>query len=156
VVALSSSGHLFSPVVFDDVNFDFRPYDPQLAYAQSKTAVNLFAVGAATRFADDGITVNAVNPGVIATPLQRHVGGKLKTPVELQKTPAQGASTTVLVAASPLLEGVSGRYFNDNQEAVVQDHRPAEVGELVASVANYSIDPANADRLWDFALKAAA
>ena len=151
VVALSSSAHLFSPIVFDDVNFAFRPYDPQLAYAQSKTAVNLFAVGASARWGSDGITVNAVNPGAIATPLQRHVGGRLLTPLDLQKSPAQGASTTVLVATSPLMEGIGGRYFNDNQEAVVGDHRPAGFAELVATVADYSLDPANADRLWDLA-----
>jgi NAD(P)-dependent dehydrogenase (short-subunit alcohol dehydrogenase family) len=156
VVSLSSSGHLFSPVVFDDINFNFRPYDPVLAYAQSKTAVNLFAVGASARWAGDGITVNAVNPGAIATPLQRHVGGKLATPVELQKTPAQGASTTALVATSPLLDGVGGRYFNDNQEAVPVDHRPAAISDLVSAVAGYSIDQGNADRLWEISTEAIA
>ncbi|MCO8275211.1 SDR family NAD(P)-dependent oxidoreductase [Actinoplanes sp. TRM 88003] len=148
VVSLSSSGHLFSPVVFDDINFHFRPYDATLAYGQSKSAVNLFAVAASTRWRDDGITVNAVNPGAIATPLQRHVGGKLATPVELRKTTQQGASTTVLLATSPLLDGIGGRYFNDNQEAVPTDHRPDKVEELVASVAPYSLDPENAERLW--------
>jgi NAD(P)-dependent dehydrogenase (short-subunit alcohol dehydrogenase family) len=154
VVSLSSSGHLFSPVVFDDINFNFRPYDPTLAYGQSKTAVNLFAVAASARWSDEGITVNAVNPGAIATPLQRHVGGKLATPVELRKTPAQGASTTLLVATSPLLEGIGGRYFNDNQEATVTDHRPAVISELVSAVADYSLDRANADRLWEISIKA--
>jgi len=156
VVSLSSSAHLLSPVVFDDINFRFRPYDPWLAYAQSKTAVNLFAVGASARWADDGITVNAVHPGAIASPLQRHVGGKLATPVELRKTTAQGASTTVLVATSPLLVGIGGRYFNDNQEATPADHRPATIAELGSVVACYSLDRDNADRLWDISVKAVA
>lgn len=151
VVAVSSSGHLFSPVVFDDVNFRFRPYDPLLAYGQSKTAVILFGVAASRRWARAGITVNALNPGAIATELQRHVGGKLATPVDLQKTPAQGASTTLLLATSPQLDGLGGRYFNDNQEAVPTDHRPADVTELVNSVANYALDPDAADRLWALA-----
>ena len=69
VVSVSSSGHLFSPVVFDDLHFRFRPYDPVQAYGQSKTAVILFAVAASARWADDGITVNTLNPGAIATPL---------------------------------------------------------------------------------------
>ena len=148
IVSLSSSGHLFSPVVFDDINFRFRLYDPRVAYGQSKTAVNLFTVGATARWAGDGITANAVNPGAIATGLQRHVGGKLVTPQNLQKTPAQGASTTLMVATSPLLDGIGGRYFNDNQEATVVDHRPETIPGLAASVADYSIDPDNADRLW--------
>jgi NAD(P)-dependent dehydrogenase (short-subunit alcohol dehydrogenase family) len=51
VVALSSTVHLFSPVVFDDLDFRFRPYDPQQANAQSKTAVNLFAMAATRQWA---------------------------------------------------------------------------------------------------------
>jgi NAD(P)-dependent dehydrogenase (short-subunit alcohol dehydrogenase family) len=152
VVALSSSAHLFSPVVFDDINFQFRPYDPTLAYGQSKTAVILFAVGATARWAKDGITVNAVNPGAIATPLQRHVGGKLATPIDMQKTPEQGASTTLFAATSPLLEGIGGRYFNDNTEAIVTDHRPASIGALVNSLAEYAVNTTNADRLWELSL----
>src|SRR4051794_33777978 len=38
IVAVSSSGHMLSPVIFDDVHFAFRLYDPELAYGQSKTA----------------------------------------------------------------------------------------------------------------------
>lgn len=156
VVSVSSSGHLFSPVVFDDINFRFRPYDPLLAYGQSKTAVILFGVAASSRWADDGITVNTLNPGAIATPLQRHVGGRLATPVELQKTPAQGASTTVLLATSPLLEGIGGRYFNDNQEATPVHERPSDVVEMVSSVAWYALDRDNADRLWRMSTAAVA
>jgi len=144
IVVVSSTGHLYSPVVFDDLHFRFRPYDPLLAYAQSKTAAILFAVGATARWADDGITANALNPGAIATNLQRHVGGKLVTPPERQKTPAQGAATSVLVATWPDLEGIGGRYFNDCNEAPVVDHRDADG----TGVAAYALDPANADRLW--------
>jgi NAD(P)-dependent dehydrogenase (short-subunit alcohol dehydrogenase family) len=149
IVALSSTGHLFSPVVFDDINFRFRPYDPLLAYGQSKTAEILFAVGATARWADDGIFANALNPGAIATPLQRHVGGRLTTPADLQKTREQGAATTVFAATSPLLEGVGGRYFNDCNEAEPTDHRPEALADLVDLVANYALDPSNAERLWD-------
>ena len=148
IVALSSSGHLFGPVVFGDIDYRFRPYDPQSAYAQSKTAEILFAVGATARWAGDGILANAVNPGAIATPLQRHVGGKLATPVDQQKTVQQGASTTVFAATSPLLEGIGGRYFNDNTEAVPTDRRPTDMQELVRTVAPYALDPEAADRLW--------
>ena len=75
VVSVSSSAHFLSPVIFDDLHFAFRRYDPWLAYGQSKTANVLFAVGATARWAGDGITVNALMPGAIATNLQRHVGG---------------------------------------------------------------------------------
>lgn len=119
IVSVSSSAHMLSPVVFDDIHFAFRPYDPVQAYGQSKTANVLFAVGATARWAGEGITANAVMPGAIPTNLQRHIGG-MKTPPEQRKTPEQGAATSVLLATSPLLEGVGGRYFVDcNETAVV-------------------------------------
>jgi NAD(P)-dependent dehydrogenase (short-subunit alcohol dehydrogenase family) len=145
IVVVSSTGHLYSPVVFDDLHFRFRPYDPLLAYAQSKTAAILFAVGATARWANDGITANALNPGAIATNLQRHVGGKLVTPPERQKTPEQGAATSVLLATSPELEGIGGRYFEDCNEAPAVDHRDANA----SGVAAYALDPGNANRLWE-------
>jgi hypothetical protein len=54
--------------------------------------------------------VNAVNPGAIATDLQRRVGGTLANPVEKQKNAEQGASTSSFAAVSPLLEGIGGRF----------------------------------------------
>ena len=68
VVSVSSGGHLRSPVVFDDIDFAFRDYDPFAAYGQSKTANVLFAVEATRRWADDGITANALMPGAIFAP----------------------------------------------------------------------------------------
>jgi NAD(P)-dependent dehydrogenase (short-subunit alcohol dehydrogenase family) len=154
IVAVSSSGHLFSPVVFDDINFRFRPYDALLAYGQSKTANVLFAVEATTRWSEDGICANALNPGAIQTNLQRHVGGTVRTPVELQKSPQQGAATSVLLAASPRLDGVGGRYFADCNEATLVDHRPEGFTEPATAVAPYALDPANSRRLWELSLAA--
>jgi NAD(P)-dependent dehydrogenase (short-subunit alcohol dehydrogenase family) len=115
IVVVSSTGHQISPVVFDDPNFAFRPYDPWLAYGQSKTANVLFAVEATRRWAGDGITANALMPGAIYTNLQRHTGGRGngRVPAELIKSVEQGAATSVLLAVSPLLDGVGGRYFVD-------------------------------------------
>ena len=123
VVCLSSSAHMFAPVFFDDPHFDFIPYAPFVAYGQSKTACALMAVGITQRWRSDGILANAVNPGAIATGLQRHTGG-MQTPPERRKTPAEGAATSALVAASPLLDGVGGRYFEDCAEAA-PGQRPA-------------------------------
>jgi NAD(P)-dependent dehydrogenase (short-subunit alcohol dehydrogenase family) len=67
VVSLSSLGHRLSEVQFDDISFRQRPYDPWLAYGQSKTANILFAVGMTQRFAADGISTNAVHLGGIMT-----------------------------------------------------------------------------------------
>lgn len=148
IVSLSSSGHLFSPVMFDDPHFNFVPYDAFVAYGQSKTAATLFAVGVTARWAKDGITSNAVMPGAIATNLQRHTGG-LRTPSERRKTPEQGAATTLYVGTSPDLEGIGGRYFEDVNEARVVDQR----GPDYTGVAPYALDRANAERLWDLSTK---
>ncbi|MFJ9480659.1 SDR family NAD(P)-dependent oxidoreductase [Streptomyces mirabilis] len=153
IVSVASIGHLFSPVVFDDLDYRFRPYDPWTSYGQSKTANVLFAVGAAERWADDGITANALMPGNIAdTSLARHMdmqqvadfiaSGELALPP--QKTVEQGAATSVLLAASPSVQGITGRYFED----CAQSEPVAERAGAVAGVAPYALDPENAARLW--------
>ncbi|MEU4515753.1 SDR family NAD(P)-dependent oxidoreductase [Nonomuraea wenchangensis] len=163
VVMVSSGAQLGAPVDFDDPHFERRPYDPWTAYAQSKTADVLLAVAVARRWAADVIAANAHEPGYVHTNLQRHVDqatmramgamdddGNLLTPGYF-KTPEQGAATSVLLAASPLLDGVTGRYFsNDNQEAEVVAGGPDATG----GVAAWSVDPAAADRLWDLATAA--
>jgi NAD(P)-dependent dehydrogenase (short-subunit alcohol dehydrogenase family) len=149
IVAVSSSAHQRSPVVFDDIDFHFRIYEPWAAYGQSKTANILFAVEAARRWTADGITVNALNPGAIPTNLQRHIGGKLSTPPDRQKSVPQGAATSVFLATSPLVDGVGGRYFENVGEATVVDHRT----DGYLGLAEYATDPGNALRLWDTSLK---
>jgi NAD(P)-dependent dehydrogenase (short-subunit alcohol dehydrogenase family) len=148
IVSVSSSANMMAPVFFDDPHFNFIPYNPWLAYGQSKTANVLMAVEATRRWADTGIFANALNPGAIPTNLQRHVGGKLLTPREKQKTAQQGAATSVLLATSPQLEGIGGRYFEDCNEASVVDRRP---DNFAGGVAPYALDPENADRLWRLA-----
>ena len=149
IVVVASSGHLFSPVVFDDINFLFRPYDALLSYGQAKTACILFAVGANERWSKDGITVNALNPGAILTNLQKHVGGKLRSAPELHKTPQQGAATSILLATSTLLDKTGGRYFENCNEVETVTKRPANY----EGVAMYALDKDNAKRLWDISMK---
>ncbi|MCA2227011.1 SDR family NAD(P)-dependent oxidoreductase [Nonomuraea aurantiaca] len=162
VVSVSSTAHLRSPVVFEDINFRERAYEPLSAYGQSKTANVLFAVEAARRWADDGITVNALMPGGIRTNLQRYVSDeeldRLRAAAASSassgedftwKTTEQGAATSVLAAASPLLDGVTGRYFEDCNEALPNDTRSARHG-----VASYALDPAAAERLWELSVNA--
>jgi NAD(P)-dependent dehydrogenase (short-subunit alcohol dehydrogenase family) len=153
VVCVSSIGHLFSPVVFDDLDYRFRPYDPWTSYGQSKTANVLFAVGAAQRWAGDGICVNALMPGNVGeTSLARHLGAdqlaQLTQDTGLALPPAksiaQGAATSILLAASPTVEGVTGRYFEDCAPAAPVTERAG----AVAGVAPYALDTDNAARLW--------
>jgi len=154
VVSVSSGAHLRSPVEFDDIHFHGRPYDPWLAYGQSKTANVLFAVEANRRWAGDGIHVNALMPGGIRSGLQRHLDAAELEAMEaraagttLWKTPEQGAATSVLLAASPLVDGIGGRYFEDCAEAL-----PATPGTYGRGVAPYALDPEAAERLWDLSV----
>jgi NAD(P)-dependent dehydrogenase (short-subunit alcohol dehydrogenase family) len=150
IVSVSSSGHRTSPIVFDDIHFERRPYEPWLAYGQSKTGNVLMAVEAGKRWAADGITANALMPGGIRTNLQRHQLEDI-TP-EIQevfdnynwKTLEQGAATSVLLAASPLVEGITGRYFEDLNEAELTTDPESENG-----VRPHALDEGDAARLWD-------
>lgn len=158
IVSVSSAGHLRSPVVFDDIDYRFRDYDPFGAYGQSKTANVLFAVAASARWAGDGIFANSVMPGGIPTRLGRHIGAgdpaeaaeRITSVGMTFKTLEQGAATSVLLAASPLLDGVGGRYFEDCNEARVVERRGAAGA---GGVAPYALDPANAERLWELSLE---
>ncbi|GAA0933207.1 SDR family NAD(P)-dependent oxidoreductase [Kribbella koreensis] len=148
IVSLSSNAHLMAPPVFDDLDWVYRPYHPIAAYGESKTATVLLAVEATRRWAADGIVANAVNPGAIATNLQKHTGG-LQTLVERRKTVEQGAATSVLAAT--LTTG--GRYYEDCAEAPVLTGPPVMFG---GGVAPFALDPGNAERLWEIAAKLVA
>ncbi|GAA1266782.1 oxidoreductase [Planotetraspora silvatica] len=153
VVVVSSVGHINGDVIWDDINFEKNPYDEWKAYSQSKTANILFAVEAARRWAGEGIAVNALNPGRIwSTGLSRHMSAppasfepESSDGVSVKDIP-QGAATSTLLAASPLVEGVTGRYFEDCQEAA--PHTPG----LRRGFAAYAVDPDAAARLWQVSL----
>ena len=66
------------------------------------------------------------------------------------QTVEQGAATSVLLAAPPLVEGVGGRYFENCNEAARVDRR---LGPGKGGVAPYALDPANAERLWELSLQ---
>lgn len=154
VVSLSSMGHHYSPVRWDDVQFT-SGYDKWLAYGQSKTAIALFARQLDILGQASGIRSFSVHPGKIYTPLQRHMDmaemqslgwldarGNLVDPTF--KSPRQGAATTVWAATSLLLEGKGGLYCEDCDVACRDDTpEPTEFG-----VRSYAIDPEQAARLW--------
>lgn len=124
-MVVSSGAHRGAPFAFGDPHFARRPYDPWAAYRQSKNAGVLLAVGA-LRWAGGGITANALHPGSILTRLRRRLDddtmgafavmdgeGSLTPPPPARTRP--GAAASALSAISPLLDGVTGRYFEDNQ-----------------------------------------
>ncbi len=153
IVSVSSSGHLASPVVFDDLHFERREYNPWQAYGQSKTANVLLAVEATRRWADDGIVANALMPGGIMTRLQRYVTQEVKDGWRRMqdegravfKTPQQGAATSLVAAVAPELDGTGGHYLEDCNES----ETVANDAEVSSGVREWALDAEAAERLWD-------
>ncbi len=143
-------------MVFDDIDFAFRDYDPFGAYGQSKTANVLFAVEATRRWADDGITSNALMPGAIFdTALGRHVdAGHVASCGETAQAQDRRAGCRDLGAAGGLTVARRNRrpLLRGLHEARVVDRRGAPGA---GGVARYALDAANAERLWDLSLQMA-
>jgi NAD(P)-dependent dehydrogenase (short-subunit alcohol dehydrogenase family) len=158
VVTLSSSGHKISGVDFDDIHFERRDYNKWKAYGQAKSANALMSLGLHLRHAKDGITANAVHPGGIMTGLQKFLPieeqralGWLKaddTPLDLFKTPEQGAATSVWAATGAELAGIGGLYLEDCSEGV-----PQPPSNRVFGYSPHIMDAESAQRLWDVSLK---
>ena len=67
------------------------------------------------------------------------------------ETPEQGAATFVLLATSPVVEGIGGRFFEDCAEAPVLTECPGQIAPR-PGVRDYAVDPDAARRLWDVSL----
>ncbi|UXY35112.1 SDR family NAD(P)-dependent oxidoreductase [Streptomyces albidocamelliae] len=154
VVSVSSRGHHFSGIRWEDVHWR-RGYDKWEAYGQAKTANALFAVHLDRLGRDSGVRAFSLHPGGIITPLQRHLpkaemvergwideDGNPLDP-EGFKTPPQGAATQVWAATSPQLDGLGGVYLEDCDIA-----EPATEGEERTGVKAWATDPEQAARLW--------
>jgi NAD(P)-dependent dehydrogenase (short-subunit alcohol dehydrogenase family) len=170
VVALSSTAHKMSDIMWDDVNFETTPYEKWRAYGQAKTANALFANALSRRMQSFGGLAFSVHPGGIFTPLQRHLPkeemiamgwlGEDGEPSELAKagfkSPEQGASTTLWAATSPKLIGISGVYCEDADIAALTD--PGSPMARYMGVDPHACDDDAAERLWSLSeswLKAA-
>jgi NAD(P)-dependent dehydrogenase (short-subunit alcohol dehydrogenase family) len=109
VVNVASAGQ--SPVDFGDPMLE-RGYDAMGAYTRSKLAQVAFAFELAERLSGTGVTVNALHPAsLMGTKMVRATFGYTMSTVE------EGAEAVVRLAASPQLEGVTGRYFDGTREA---------------------------------------
>lgn len=175
IVNVSSWGHRYSPVIFEDPNFEHREYEPFLAYGQSKTANILHAVALDARGKDKGIRAFAVHPGtIVSTDLSRYLtmeqlqkagaldadGNPVLDPSRQMKSIAQGAATSVWCATSPRLAGMGGLYCenSDVSPLIVTGNkeigtgwggvRMAERQTGALGVYPYAIDPDAAERLW--------
>lgn len=157
VISLTSAGHRFSGVDFDDPNFLIRPYDKWKAYGQSKSANSLFAMELDARVKNRGVRAFAVHPGrILTTELVRYISTEdliaagIKRPdgsldQSSTKTVEEGAATTVWCATSAQLDDLGGVYCADcDVSLVVPDD-----SKSLSGVRRWAIDKKLAERLWD-------
>jgi NAD(P)-dependent dehydrogenase (short-subunit alcohol dehydrogenase family) len=120
IVNVASDAHRFGRMNWDDLGWE-RGYKAMRVYGQSKLANLLFTYELARRLEGSGVTVNAVHPGAVATGLGKNNGAFARALVRLLapffRTPAAGAATSLHLATSPEVEGVTGRYFASCREA---------------------------------------
>jgi NAD(P)-dependent dehydrogenase (short-subunit alcohol dehydrogenase family) len=170
VVAVSSRGHRYSPIVFEDPHFEHREYDPMSAYGQSKTANILFALALDKRGKAENIRAFSVHPGsIVNTDLNRYTtkeilrkmgvideqGNPILDPLRQLKTVEQGASTSVWCATNPKLANIGGVYCENNDVAsIVTNPDPMDPLSGADSKGNFgvmlhAVDPEAAERLWN-------
>jgi NAD(P)-dependent dehydrogenase (short-subunit alcohol dehydrogenase family) len=141
VVTVSSATHRRARLDLDDLHGE-RSFSAMAAYGGSKLANVLFTYELARRMEGSGVTANCLHPGAVATRLFRGRPGVLGRLIRLAGTlarpllrnPRRGAETVIYLAASPEVQDVSGRYFED-------------CAEQPSSAASHDIGTAR--RLWE-------
>ncbi|CAO2605054.1 Retinol dehydrogenase 14 [Lemmus lemmus] len=135
IVVVSSKLYKYGDINFEDLNSE-QSYNKSFSYSRSKLANILFARELARRLEGTNVTVNVLHPGIVRTNLGRHIHiPLLARPLfnlvswAFFKTPLQGAQTSIYLASSPEVEGVSGKYFGDCKE---EELLPKALDESVA------------------------
>ncbi len=136
IINVSSSSHRGQVIDFDDLECE-NNYQIMQAYGKSKLANILFTYELARRLEGRGVTANALHPGLVGTNIAGNNGWLLRFFLPLWRIwamgPDEGAETSIYLASSPEVEGVSGKYFY--QKKAIPSSR-------------YSHDQAAAERLW--------
>jgi NAD(P)-dependent dehydrogenase (short-subunit alcohol dehydrogenase family) len=115
IVNVASDAHMISSIEPEDIDGSKKRYSAMGAYGRSKLGVTYFTQELARRLDGTGVTVNAVDPGPMATNIAKKPGllPRIADAI-IQRTfptPARAARTAVYLASSPEVEGVSGTYF---------------------------------------------
>jgi NAD(P)-dependent dehydrogenase (short-subunit alcohol dehydrogenase family) len=137
IINVSSNAHASGKIEFDNLQGE-REYGPR-AYDNSKLANILFTIEMARRLEGTGVTVNALHPGFVATGFAKNNGKVIAALVSLitplvARSPAKGAETSIYLASSPSVEGITGKYFFDSR---------------VIPAAPQATDMVVARKLWD-------
>jgi len=139
VVTVASVGHRRGTLDFEDLGFERGGYSIMRAYSRSKLANVLFAAELARRLAGSGVTSNSLHPGSVDTNIWSGAPLWAKPIIQVVFRPffisaERGGARIVQLAASPDVEGVTGKYFEDGQ---------------VVEPAPLARDESLATRLWD-------
>ena len=141
IVNVSSHAHEGASIDFGNLQGE-KHFNGMQAYGQSKLANVLFTYELARRLEGTGVTVNALHPGFIATGFARNTGALYNFGMSLIgpfiRKPEQGAQTSIYLACSPEVEGVTGKYF--------VDCKPVRSSPL-------SYDQSLAEKLWQVSLE---
>jgi NAD(P)-dependent dehydrogenase (short-subunit alcohol dehydrogenase family) len=118
IINVSSNAHTSGKIEFDNLQGE-REYGPR-AYDNSKLANILFTMELARRLEGTGVTVNALHPGFVATGFAKNNGKVIAALVSIltplvARSPAKGAETSIHLASSPRVEGITGKYFYDSR-----------------------------------------
>jgi retinol dehydrogenase-12 len=120
IVNVASTAHRGAKINFDDLQGK-RHFYGMRAYSQSKLANVLFTYELARRLEGTQVTANALHPGFVASNFAKNNGGLVRLGMGIAKffaiSPEKGAETSIYLASSPDVEGVSGRYFVNKQAA---------------------------------------
>jgi len=148
VVNVSSDGHRRGTIEFENLQFERGGFSTLTAYARSKLAQVLFTRELARRLEQTGVTVNALHPGAVATPIWAKAAAPwyVRAPIAVAKvlfmrTPSQGGDRIVYLATSPDVEGLTGGYYDKDR---------------LTLPSTLALDQALARRLWDESAKLAA
>ncbi|XP_059998042.1 retinol dehydrogenase 14-like isoform X2 [Lagenorhynchus albirostris] len=140
IVVVTSKLYKYGDINFEDLNSE-QNYNKSFCYSRSKLANILFTRELARRLEGTNVTVNVLHPGMVRTNLGRHIHIPLLVKPLFNlvtwaffKTPLEGAQTSIYLASSPEVEGVSGKYFGDCKE---EELLPKAMDESVAG------------KLWD-------
>jgi retinol dehydrogenase 12 len=141
IINVSSDAHASGKIEFDNLQGE-RDYSPR-AYDNSKLANILFTMELARRLEGTGVTVNALHPGFVATGFAKNNGKVIAALVSIfaplvARSPAKGAETSIYLATSPSMEGITGKYFYDSH---------------VIPAAPQATDMVVARKLWDVSVE---
>jgi len=117
IINVSSGAHKMAKIDFDDLQSENKKHRLFRVYGVSKLALMLFSYELSRKLDGTGVTVNTVHPGVVNTNLGRDMSkfgrrfGKL-----FFKNPEKGAETSIFLASSPEVEGITGKYYIKKQQ----------------------------------------